>query len=182
MSSFSITSSRSHLFITTIKSLSFTKENTCSSLGENLSEPSSKMIAISDLKDSSFVFFMPIDSSSSGLSDIPAVSERKKGIPLISMYSLTISRVVPGILLTITRSYLIRLLSNVELPQFGLPMILHLIPLIKMFSRFFNSTKSDIFSINKPSWLSRLTNILFSVSSSGKSIIASRLTMISFRI
>ena len=64
---------------------------------------------------------IPIDSIRS-LEDLtPAVSVSKTGTPWILINSLRLSRVVPGMSVTIARSVLNKLLKTLDLPTFGRP-------------------------------------------------------------
>ena len=65
----------------------------------------------------------PIFSTTSSVSRIPAVSTSFKGTPLILTYSSITSRVVPSISVTIAFSSRNRLLSKLDFPTFGRPMI-----------------------------------------------------------
>ncbi len=66
---------------------------------------------------------MPIDSASSRASRMPAVSTSLTGMPPIATVSLTRSRVVPGVAVTMARSRSTRRLNKLDLPTFGRPTI-----------------------------------------------------------
>ena len=66
---------------------------------------------------------MPMASTGSVVSLIPAVSMRRTGTPAIDVLSYNASRVVPGISVTIARGWPTRRLNTEDLPTLGRPTI-----------------------------------------------------------
>lgn len=66
---------------------------------------------------------MPSDSMGSSVVRIPAVSMKRKVWPSMSMVSSIVSRVVPGMSLTMARSVSSNVLSSRDLPTFGRPIM-----------------------------------------------------------
>ena len=73
-------------------------------------------------------FRTPMLSASSEVWRIPAVSTSFTGMPPIATVSLTRSRVVPGIAVTIARSRSTSRLNKLDFPTFGRPTIASVIP------------------------------------------------------
>ena len=63
----------------------------------------------------------PMRSASSAPSRMPAVSVMRTGAPHISSVSSSVSRVVPGMEVTIARSVPMSALKRLDLPAFGAP-------------------------------------------------------------
>ena len=70
----------------------------------------------------------PRDSMASVDARIPAVSVNRTGTPLMSIHSVSVSLVVPGISVTMARSCPSKLLNRLDLPTFGRPTKATLIP------------------------------------------------------
>lgn len=76
----------------------------------------------------SFDFIIPIFSTSSSASLIPAVSTNFKGIPFTLTNSSIVSLVVPSYSVTIALSSFSIAFNNEDFPALGLPIIAVLIP------------------------------------------------------
>ena len=89
-----------------------------------------------------------MDSTTSSVSLIPAVSISFNSIPLTSILSSMLSLVVPAILVTIALSLPDNLLSREDLPTFAIPTIATEIPFFiypptfEVFNRYYKSIKS----------------------------------------
>ena len=71
---------------------------------------------------------MPNCSASSKLSRRPAVSTSSRGMPSSEMRSVTVSRVVPGVAVTMARSRSTRRLKSELLPALGRPTMARVSP------------------------------------------------------
>ena len=89
----------------------------------------------------------PIFSTISSVSLIPAVSIILRETPLIVICSSRVSRVVPGISVTIARSLLLSVFKREDLPALGLPRIKVLIPSFKIWPELNELIKSSILLI-----------------------------------
>ena len=93
-----------------------------------------ELLSITNRQRSAILIFsiarsIPICSTSSETSArIPAVSRRRSDAPFIFIYSSIVSRVVPGISVTIARSERESALRSEDLPTFGFPTITVCIP------------------------------------------------------
>ena len=120
------------------------------------------------------VLSIPIDSISSLVILIPAVSISLKLTPLMVKLSSIVSRVVPGIWETIARSSSRSAFNNVDFPTLGLPIMATGIPFLITFPSLkesVNRVTSDFNSVSKLRIFDRSAN---STSSSLKSSSSSR--------
>ncbi len=81
----------------------------------------------------SIVRFIPRFSILSSVALIPAVSIRRNSNPSMYIFSSIVSRVVPGMSLTIARSSLRMAFISVDFPTFGLPIIATGMPFLMVF-------------------------------------------------
>ena len=131
----SIFSSRSVLLSRTMRLLSWLISSNCLSW----SVRGSLALRTKRTKSASCRAFLerstPICSTRSSVSRMPAVSMSLSGTPLILTYSSITSRVVPSISVTIALSSRRRLLSRLDLPTLGRPMIAVEMPSRKILPR-----------------------------------------------
>ena len=78
-------------------------------------------------------FLIPMLSASSRARRIPAVSTSLTGMPPMETVSVTKSRVVPGVAVTMARSRSTRRLKREDLPTFGRPTIASVSPSCTIF-------------------------------------------------
>ena len=126
------------------------------------------------------LFFTPILSTTSSVYLIPAVSIKLSLMPLISTEPSTISRVVPGISVTIALSSSSSLFKILLLPTLGFPIITVSIPSLIIFESLellSNVCNSSDISTNFGLIISLLSTVISSYS--GKSILTSILDSIS---
>ena len=107
----------------------------------------------------------PICSTRSSVSRIPAVSMSLSGTPLILTYSSITSRVVPSISVTMALSSRKRLLSRLDLPTLGRPMIAVEIPSRRILPRR-AVLRSCVRSCSNSSVFSRMISVVASSTSS----------------
>ena len=124
--------SKSFLLITTITFLSSHESNIFVSSSVN----SSLLFKTIIIKSASLIklklFSTPIFSTISSVSRIPAVSIIFKDTPLIVIEPSTVSRVVPSISVTIAFSSSNNLFKILLFPTFGFPIMIVLIPLVRI--------------------------------------------------
>ena len=116
---------------------------------------------------------MPNCSTSSSVSLNPAVSITLIGIPLIEIWLVIKSLVVPGIFVTMAFSVPAKAFNKVDFPTFGCPIKTKLIPFFNNSLCFATSSIASISAIILCSFSITLPCSKKSISSSGKSIHAS---------
>ena len=138
------TFSTSVLFRRTITCLPFTKSSIFLSLSSRLRVASATYIIRSASPAHFIAFSIPIFSTISSVSRIPAVSVRLRITPSRLMDSSSVSLVVPAISVTIALSSPASALSRLDLPALVLPNITVLIPSFKIrpLSEVFNKESS----------------------------------------
>ena len=164
----------SFLLINTITFLSLRRFSTSLSSSESSLEPSSTA-SISAADSRHFLALStPIFSTVSSVSLIPAVSVSTRGIPPILAYSSILSLVVPGISVTIALCSFKSIFMMLDFPAFGLPIIAVFRPSRRILPVSAELNSLSIFCISFSIDSLAPSIATSSISSSGKSIEASR--------
>ena len=150
--------SKSILFNKTIDFLSLIRSKIFLSSSSNSLEESKIAIIKSESEIKDTDFSTPIFSTISSVSLIPAVSLIFRLIPSKSMYSSMTSRVVPGISVTIALFSFNKAFNKEDLPTFGLPIIVVLIPSLIILPLF--ALSESFLSLSKTSLPSFKTGVL----------------------
>ena len=125
---------------------------------------------------------MPSASISSSLSRRPAVSINRIGSPSSEIVASKVSRVVPGVAVTIARSALASAFKRLDLPAFGAPISTTSAPVDNSSPGLDISISSPISSLNAVMFFLISLFSILSTGSSEKSIFASINTLSSLKL